>query len=47
MADELIRAFSIRGASDAARIRRILLITASYFGIGLLSSPHEAKEILP
>lgn len=38
MTQELIPASQVRDASDKARIQRILLVTARYFGIDPLPS---------
>ncbi len=38
MTQELIPAFLVRDASDTARIQRILLVSARYFGIDPLPS---------
>ena len=44
---ELILKPQVRGASDTARIRRILLVTTRYFGIEAFPCPRAAKGKRP
>lgn len=47
MNHELISASQARDVSDAARIRRVLLISARYFGVAPLSQPDQVQGSQP